>query len=134
MAIYAVTLKNTWLAALITAAGTGAKLELWAGTVPATAETAITTQTKLVSLALANPIGPAPSGGAVTLSAITPANAVASGTATFFRIMDTAGTTCLDQGTVGITGSDWNFPTMTGGVIINIGVSVAPNPPVITVP
>lgn len=77
--------------------GTNAHLRIYDGTRPSSANDAVSTQTLLVELDLNNPAFGSASSGVATLQA-TPIseNALASGTATWFRIVDTDGDAVLD--------------------------------------
>jgi hypothetical protein len=97
---------------LITYAGTGSIIRLYDGTQPTNANTAISTQTLLVSLTIVGGFG-TDSNGTITLGAVTSGTAVASGTATFFRIVKSDGTTVVMDGSVGTSGSDLNLNTTT---------------------
>lgn len=90
---------------LIAFAGTGALFNLYSGTQPANANTAITTQTLLVSMPIASVFG-ADVDGTLTLSAVTQANASATGTISFFRIFKSDGTTVIMDGSVGLSSAD----------------------------
>lgn len=90
---------------LIVYAGTNALINIYNGTQPANANTAISTQTLLVSLPVSGSFG-TDSNGTITLSAVTSAVAVATGTADFFRIFKSDGTTVVMDGSVGTTGTD----------------------------
>lgn len=89
----------------------GGQLRIYSGTVPATADTALSGNTLLATLTFATPSGPASSGGVFTASAITSASAAATGTASFFRVLESNGTTVVMQGAVGTSGSDLNLNT-----------------------
>jgi len=97
---------------LITYAGSGSIIRLYDGTQPANANTAISTQTLLVSLPIAGVFG-TDSNGTITLGAVTSGTAVASSTATFFRIVKSDGTTVVMDGSVGTSGADMNLNTTT---------------------
>jgi hypothetical protein len=97
---------------LITYAGSGSIIRLYDGTQPANANTAISTQTLLVSLTIAGGFG-TDSNGTITLGAVTSGTAVASGTTSFFRIVKSDGTTVVMDGSVGTTDSDLNLNTTT---------------------
>ena len=97
---------------LITYAGTGSIIRLYDGSQPANANTAIVAQTLLVSLTIAGGFG-TDSNGTITLGAVTSGTAVASGTASFFRIVKSDGTTVVMDGSVGTSGSDLNLNTTT---------------------
>ena len=95
---------------LIAYAGSNAKLNIYAGTRPANANTAITTQTLLVSLPIPGAFG-TDVNGTLTLGSVVPANASNTGTASFFRIFKSDGTTVVMDGSVGTTGADLNLNT-----------------------
>lgn len=90
---------------LITYAGSGCKIDIYAGTQPANANTAISTQTKLVELVVAGTFG-TDSSGTITIGTVTNGTAVASGTASFFRIFKSDGTTVVMDGSVGTVSAD----------------------------
>jgi hypothetical protein len=90
---------------LIVYAGTGALIKIYSGTQPANANTAISSQTMLASLPVSGSFG-TDSNGTITLSAVTAATAVATGTASFFRIFKSDGTTVVMDGSVGTSGTD----------------------------
>ena len=90
---------------LITYAGSAAIINIYDGTQPANANTAISTQTLLVSLPIVGSFG-TDSNGTITLSAVTNGTAVATGTAAWFRITKSDGTTVVMDGTVGTASSD----------------------------
>jgi hypothetical protein len=104
--------RNAQQQGLITYAGSGSIIRLYDGTQPANANTAISTQTLLVSLTIASGFG-TDSNGTITLGAVTSGTAVASGTASFFRIVKSDGTTVVMDGSVGTSGSDLNLNTTT---------------------
>jgi len=97
---------------LITYAGSGSIIRLYDGTQPANANTAISTQTLLVSLTVAGSFG-TDSNGTITLGSVTSGTAVASSTATFFRIVKSDGTTVVMDGSVGTSGADMNLNSTT---------------------
>ncbi len=102
------------LDAITTGAGGSASLRFYSGTRPAT-NGAITTL--LATLACNATFAPAASGSTdgaavtLTLNAITGANASASGTATWFRLYKSDGTTFVMDGDVGTSGADLNMTT-----------------------
>jgi len=105
MLYYSNGLRSAQNNALIAYAGTGAIMHLYSGTEPANANTAITTQTLLVSLPIPGVFG-TDSNGTLTLGAVTPSIVVATGTATFFRITKSDNTTVVMDGSVGLSGAD----------------------------
>ena len=105
---------------LITYAGSGSIIRLYDGTQPANANTAISTQTLLVSLTVSGSFG-TDSNGTITLGSVTSGTAVASSTATFFRIVKSDGTTVVMDGSVGTSGADMNL----NSTVISSGQTVA---------
>jgi hypothetical protein len=89
---------------LITYAGTNSQFNLYSGTQPADANTAITTQVLLVSMPIAGVFG-TDTNGTLTLGAVTQTNAAASGTASFFRIFKSDNSVVMD-GSVGLSSAD----------------------------
>lgn len=120
---YAAALRNAQLDQITTRmdGGTGAGLlRIYDGTRPATGGTATTL---LAELTLSDPSAAAASGGVLTFNAITAdASANATGTATWFRIVQSDGTTHVMDGNVGTSGSDLNFNTTS--IVAGAQVSV----------
>lgn len=108
---YATTLRNARLDAINTAANAGAGaalLRIYDGTRPATGGTATTL---LAELTFSDPAFGAAGSGIITAAAITQdASANATGTATWFRVVDSSATFVMD-GNVGTSGSDLNMTT-----------------------
>ena len=81
---------------------------------------------------MTNPIGPAASGGVLTLSAITTETGLATGTPGYFRICTTnsdgtAGADVVAQGTAGIGSGELNFSSQIssgGNVSITTGMTI----------
>jgi len=90
---------------LIVYAGSAAIIHIYDGTQPANANTAISTQTLLVSLNVSGSFG-TDSNGTITMSSVTSATAVATGTASFFRITKSDNSTVVMDGSVGTSGTD----------------------------
>lgn len=115
---YIAALRNAQLDAITTQAGTLAKLRIYNGTRPATGGTPTTLLAELICNAT---FAPAATGGVLTLNAISSdATADATGTATWFRIVKTDGTTHVMDGNVGTSGSDLNFDSVSfvaGGTV-----------------
>ena len=117
---YPVTHRNARLDALTTLAGASALLRIYDGTRPATGGTATTLLAELTCNAT---FAPAASGGVLTLNAIAQdSSANATGTATWFRIVKSDGTTHVMDGSVGVSGSDLNLTTTS--IVITQPVSV----------
>lgn len=104
---YDVSIRNAQLDAITTRAGASALLRFYDGTRPATGGTPTTLLAELTCNAT---FAPAASGGVLTLNAITAdSSANATGTATWFRIVKSDGTTFVMDGNVGTSGSDLNM-------------------------
>lgn len=101
---FSVTVRNAQLDAFETAIGTSAVLKIRTGSVPATCATA-DSGTVLSTINLPSDWMAAASSGSKALSGSwTDASADATGTAGYFRLYASDGTTCHAQGTVTITG------------------------------
>ena len=123
-------LRNNMLDEITTRAGASALLRIYDGTRPATGGTATTLLAELTCNAT---FAPAATGGVLTLNAISAdASANATGTATWFRIVQSDGTTHVLDGNVGTSGSDLNLNTTsivaTGNVAVTSFVVTAGNP------
>lgn len=106
---YSTTIRNAMLDAITTAAGNAALLRIYDGTRPATGGAATTL---LAELTCGTPFAAGAAAGVLTLGAITQdASANATGTATWFRIVKSDGTTHVLDGNVGTSGSDLNLTT-----------------------
>lgn len=115
--------RNAMLNAITTAAGGSALLRIYDSTGtgrPATSG-AVTTQVKLAELTCNGTFAPAASGGVLTLNSITSAAALASGTATWFRLVTSGGTIIMD-GSVSTSGSDMNLSStsISSGATVSI--------------
>lgn len=99
-----------------TVLGTSAKLRIYSGSVPANPAASIGAATLLVEMALPSDYLNAASGGTKTLLGVWSGVAAASGTPTFFRLWDSAGTTCSVQGTAGVNSGEMSLNgTITSG-------------------
>lgn len=114
--------RNAQQQGLITYAGSGAKIRLYQGTQPANANTAISTQTLLVECVLAGGFG-TDSSGTLTLGSVNSGTATASGTANFFRIVKSDGSTVIMDGSVGSSGADLNLNTTTINVTQTVDIT-----------
>lgn len=96
--------RNARLDAIESTIGTAAKLQIWTGSMPASCATAAS-GTKLLEDTLASDWAANASGGTKSFNNTPIAGSgLAGGTAGYFRIVDSAGTTCHLQGTVTATG------------------------------
>jgi len=112
---YTTTIRNQMLDTITTNAGGSALLRIYDNTAPGrpgNANTAVSTQVKLAELTCNATFAPSATGGVLTLNSITGANAITGGTANWFRIVSSGGTTILD-GDCGTSGSDLNLSTLT---------------------
>lgn len=91
------TTRNAMLDAITSRAGASALLRIYDGSKPSTGGTATTL---LAALTCNATFAPGASGGVLTLNSITSASAVATGTATWFRIVQSNGTTHVLDGVV----------------------------------
>ena len=109
LAYEAATLRDAMLDAITTRAGNAALLSIYDGSRPATGGAATTL---LAQLTCGSPFAAAAVNGVLTLGAITSdASANATGTATWFRITQSDGSTHVLDGSVGTSGSDLNLTT-----------------------
>lgn len=115
---YVEVLRNNQLDEITARAGASALLRIYDGSRPATGGAATT---KLAELTCNATFAPAASGGVLTLNAITAdSSADATGTATWFRIVQSGGSNHVMDGNVGTSGSDLNFNSVSitsGGTV-----------------
>jgi len=99
------------------------KLRIYDGSQPATADTDVTTQTLLAELVLnATAFGDAVDGVATANAITADSSADATGTASWFRVLQSDGTTKMFDGSVGTSGCDLNLNSVA--IQINAEVSV----------
>jgi hypothetical protein len=109
---FATATRNKRLDGITTAAGNGGAIKIYSGSQPADANTALSSQTLLATLTCNATFAASASGGQLTLNAITSdTNAAATGTAAFFRMLKSDGTTVVMDGSVGTSGADLNLNT-----------------------
>ena len=100
-------------------------LRIYNGTQPATADTSIGAQVLLAELTFSATAAPAAVNGLITFNALTAdSSANATGTPTWFRAVQSNGTTVVMDGSVGASGCNLNLSGLTGGQII-IGGTVS---------
>ena len=102
---YSTALRTAKQAAIEATIGTAPKFRFYTGSIPADCATA-RSGTLLAELTLPSDWA-AQSSGQTTKVGTWSNNASASGTAGYYSIMDSAGTTCHEQGTVGTSGTDF---------------------------
>lgn len=105
---YSVAVNNARLDAFESTAGTSAKLRIYTGSVPANCAAAAT-GTLLVEMALPSDWMAAASAGVKAKAGTWSGTGAAAGTAGYFRIVDTAGTTTHAQGTCGLGSGDMSL-------------------------
>lgn len=104
-----VSIRNAMLDLITARAGANALLRIYSGSRPATGGAATTLLAELTCNAT---FAPAAASGVLTLNAITQdSSANATGTATWFRIVKSDGSTFVLDGNVGTSGSDLNLTT-----------------------
>jgi hypothetical protein len=91
--------------------GANGKLIIYSGTPPANADAALSGNTAIATITGVN-FGAAASGVSTVTSSTSDTNAV-GGTASFFRLLKSDGTTVIFQGTVGTSGADLTINTTT---------------------
>lgn len=116
------TTQNAMVDALTTLANSG-YLRIYDTPQPADANTAITTQTLLAELRFgATAFGSATSGTATANAITADSSANNTGTAAWFRVLKSDGTTVLWDGSVGTSGADLNLNTtsIVSGATVSI--------------
>lgn len=119
---YSVTVRNNQLDQVETTAGASAKLRIYTGAAPADCATAAS-GTLLVEIALpADWMAAAASGSKAKSGAWSGTASAGSGaTPGYFRIVDSAGTTCHMQGTAGVGSGDLSVDgTITSGQTVTV--------------
>ncbi len=123
MALFTTTaIKN----ALLTSYGANfnsGTLVIYAGAVPANADTALSGQTVLGTLTFGSTAFGTAAAASMTANAITQDSAAdATGTATFYRAFASGGSTVIEQGAVGTSGAELNLNTTS--IVIGGPISV----------
>lgn len=118
----AVARRNAALDNILANANSGF-LRIYDGTQPTDADTAITTQVLLAELTMNATAFAAASGGSASANAITAdSSANATGTASWFRLVKSDGTTVILDGSVGAAGANLNLNSTS--IVIGTQVSV----------
>jgi hypothetical protein len=116
--------RNAALDAIRVLANSGL-LRIYDGSQPATPETAVSTQTLLAELTMNATAFGAASGGIITAAAITSDSANnATGTAAWFRLLKSDGTTVIVDGSVAATGGTADLLINTVSLVINAQTDV----------
>lgn len=104
--------RNAKLDAVTATIGSSPLLRIYNGTPPANVATALSGNTLLSELAMSATPFPAASGGVLTANSIAnDSSADNTGTASFYRVYKSDGTTAEIQGAVGTSASDLNLNT-----------------------
>lgn len=109
---YSAALRNARADAKTAQVGNAGLLRIYTGAAPADCVTAAT-GTKLSEHTTGSPFAPAASAGVLSPTLPANVNALASGTAGYWRVYKADGTTCVVQGSVGTSGADLNLNTLT---------------------
>jgi hypothetical protein len=105
------------------AAANGGSIAIYSGAQPANADTALSGNTLLAQLSMSATAFANASAGVATANAITSANPSNAGTATWFRIYKSDGTTAVCDGSVGTSSADCIIGTTN--IILGASVSVS---------
>lgn len=98
----------------VTARANNGRLRIYGGTPPADANAALSGNTLLADLTLGATAFGAAANGVATANAITSdSSADATGTATFFRVLESDLTAVVFQGTVGVSGAELNLSSVS---------------------
>lgn len=117
------TAANAAVDAMAALANSG-KLRIYDGSQPATADTAVGAQVLLAELTMNATAFGAGSAGVATANAITAdSSADASGTAAWFRLTKSDGTTVICDGSVGTSGCDLNLNSVAISAGANVSVT-----------
>lgn len=103
-------------------AGTATKLLVYSGTMPTNAATALSGNTAIATLTSLVYGTPDATTAAMTMTATADSSAV-GGTAAFYRITKSDGTTAIEQGTVGTSGCDLNVNSVTIAAGANVSLT-----------
>lgn len=122
MAFYCSAARRNAMLDNFCAALNGGYLRIYAGSVPADADAALGGATLLAELPLNATCAASASAGSAAFNAITSdSSADATGTATFFRLFASNGTTVIAQGACGTSGQQLNLSTtsIAAGAIVS---------------
>ena len=100
-------------------------LRIYSGAQPTNADTALGAQVLLAELRFSATAAPATAAGVITFNAITAVVALASGTAAWFRALQSDGTTVVMDGNVDVTANTPNLVLNSVGISAGANVSVS---------
>lgn len=117
------TLRNAMIGQYETTIGTGPKLQLRSGAQPSNCAAA-DSGTLLCEITLPSDWMTSASSGAVTLNGTWAGSGAAAGTAAHYRLKDSTGTTCHEQGSVTATGGGGDLTVDNTNIATSQAVSV----------
>jgi hypothetical protein len=122
--------RNLALNAALDVLNGGGFLRIYDGTQPTDADTAIVAQVKLAELALSATAFAAAAAGSKTANAITSANALATGTASWMTLVKSDGTTRVFDGSVGTATANaiLNAINLVAGALVSCSSCVISQP------
>lgn len=116
---YATGMRNAQQDAVTAFAGNSGKLRVYSGAQPTDPQTAISGQVLLGELTMNATSFPAAASGVLTANSITSDSAAdATGTASFFRLFKSDGTTVVMDGTITATGGGGDMTLNTISIVI----------------
>lgn len=120
---FSVAVRNAMLDAIESTTGASAKLRILTGAAPGNCAAA-QTGTLLVEIPLPADWMSAASAGTKSLLGTWSASGAAAGTAAHYRIVDNAGTTCHEQGTVTATGGGGDLTLDNTSIAISQAITI----------
>lgn len=115
---------NAMADALTTYVGSTGKIIIYDGDVPANADASLSSNTALATFTLGSSAFGSASSGTISLSGVPLTVAAdATGTASFFRITKSDGTTVVAQGSVGTSGAQLNLNTVAITQDVNVTIT-----------
>lgn len=117
------TLRNNMVGQYETTVGVTPKLQIRSGAQPANAAAA-DSGTLLCEITLPSDWMNAPAGGSITLLGTWAGTGAAAGTAAHYRLKDSAGTVCHEQGTVTATGGGGDLTLDNTSIAVSQAVNV----------
>lgn len=121
---FSVAVRTNRLDSIETTIGVSARLQIYSGAMPVTAATAAS-GTLLVNMALPSDYLAAASAGVKARTGTWSGTGLAAGVAGYFRVTDTAGTTCHIQGNITITGGGGDMTLDNTNIALNQSVVVS---------
>jgi hypothetical protein len=118
------SVRNAMLDAIESTIGTAPKLRIYSGSMPANCAAAAT-GTLLVEITCPSDWMARASGGTKALTGSVSGAGAAAGTAGHYRIVDSAGTTCHEQGTVTATGGGGDLTLDNTSIAVSQTVTIS---------